>query len=605
MKETAAEKVSAREFVDISVWIFKFLCSISRKLTISTMVFSSLDVLWGIADAYIISAILSKVVAAAQTPHAQITDILPYFYALLGVNAVFTVVGFFSSYSRQALNTVAETESTRKYYKRLEVLGIQVLERPDMNNRLQRASDALRNITDYYSQVVELCGAVVLLTISCLLLIKVAPLVLLVIVGISIPRFLTDKKFRGLTWGWHYKNTEERRKANWNAGELSNSTSLTEITVIKAQGFLDAKYQQFSTYFNNYSLRLQKQWMLFSNAYSLFTDAASYFGYIYLFIKFLAKTLDIGQVFFSIRMIGMFQTGLSRVFSIANRLFEYSLRFRELYLVFNSHEAASDGTVSFPALKQGPEIIINNVNFKYPTAEKTIFHNLSLHIKSGERVAVVGHNGSGKTTLVKLLCRIYQPTLGEILVNGVDLKSLKLETWYQNMGVLFQEYNQYPQLTVRENITIGDTSCTVDDQAVKQAAQSADALSFIEEYPHKFDQVLSEKFKGGVRPSTGQWQKLAIARFFYRNAPLVVFDEPTASIDAVSEYNIFNKIYDFFKGKTVIIISHRFSTVRNADRIIVLDHGEVVEQGSHDYLMGTGGYYSKAFNLQASGYTGE
>lgn len=271
-------------------------------------------------------------------------------------------------------------------------------------------------------------------------------------------------------------------------------------------------------------------------------------------------------------------------------------------MVFVTKPAFEDGAVEFPKLAKGPEIEVKNMSFKYPNTDKMIFNNLSLKIKSGEKVAIVGHNGAGKTTLVKLLCRIYKPTSGEIVVNGRNLTDLKIDSWYQNMGVLFQEFNTYPQLTVRENITIGNPNEPMDEVALHLAAQSADASSFIDEFPAKYDQILSEKFKGGIRPSTGQWQKLAIARFFYRNAPLVIFDEPTASIDAVSEYNIFNKIYDFFKEKTVIIISHRFSTVRNADRIIVLDHGEIIEEGTHDFLMSNNGYYAKAFNLQAKGY---
>ncbi|KKT69349.1 MAG: ABC transporter, ATP-binding/permease protein [candidate division WWE3 bacterium GW2011_GWB1_44_4] len=253
-------------------------------------------------------------------------------------------------------------------------------------------------------------------------------------------------------------------------------------------------------------------------------------------------------------------------------------------------------------LKEGPKIALDNVSFSYPNSEKRVLNNVSLTIQAGEKVAIVGHNGAGKTTLVKLLCRIYQPTNGKIVVNVDNLSSLALPSWYQNIGVLFQEFNTYPQLSVKENIYIGNASEQVDEVAIRLAAQSADAAAFIDEFPAKFDQILSEKFKGGIRPSTGQWQKLAIARFFYRNAPLVIFDEPTASIDAVSEYNIFNRIYDFFKQKTVIIISHRFSTVRNADRIIVLDHGEIVEEGTHAALMSNNGYYAKAFTLQAKGY---
>jgi ABC-type multidrug transport system fused ATPase/permease subunit len=189
-----------------------------------------------------------------------------------------------------------------------------------------------------------------------------------------------------------------------------------------------------------------------------------------------------------------------------------------------------------------------------------------------------------------------------ILVNGENLNNINTQSWHKHLGVLFQDYNHYGNLSALENIYLGNPIEILDVEKAKEAAHKADALNFIEEYPSGFDQIMSERFTGGIRPSGGQTQKLAIARFFYRNAPLAIFDEPTAAIDAVSEYKIFNQIYDFFRDKTVIIISHRFSTVRNADRIIVLDEGRVVEEGSHDELMSLNGKYAHAFRLQAEGY---
>ena len=228
--------------------------------------------------------------------------------------------------------------------------------------------------------------------------------------------------------------------------------------------------------------------------------------------------------------------------------------------------------------------------------------NVSLKIKRGEIRGLIGPNGAGKTTIVKLLARIYSVTSGEILINGININDLSINDWYKNLGVLFQEFNFYPHLSVKENIVAGKPKEKVDEKKVMEAAKNADAHEFIMEYKNKYNQIMTEKIEGGIRPSTGQAQKIAIARFFYRNAPLAIFDEPTAAIDAVSEYKIFNSIYDFFDNKTVIIISHRFSTVRNADRIIVLDNGKVVEQGTHDELVKKEGIYSKSYKLQAEGY---
>jgi len=282
---------------------------------------------------------------------------------------------------------------------------------------------------------------------------------------------------------------------------------------------------------------------------------------------------------------------------------EQSLQIKDTYNLFQVKPAIADGTKIIPILNSGPKIVFNNVSFIYPEASKKVLKTINLTIQPNEKIAIVGHNGAGKTTLVKLLCRIYRVTKGSININGDNINQLKTASLYKNISALFQDYNMYQQLTVEENITIGDSTKLLEEEKIIQAVKSADAWDFIEEFPQKMNQILDIRYKGGIRPSTGQWQKLALARLFYRNAPLVIFDEPTAAIDAESEYKIFNEIYNFFENKTVIIISHRFSTVRNADRIIVLDHGEIIEEGSHHDLIEKGGYYAKSFKLQAEGYS--
>ena len=253
-------------------------------------------------------------------------------------------------------------------------------------------------------------------------------------------------------------------------------------------------------------------------------------------------------------------------------------------------------------LTHGPKIEFKNVSFKYPRAEKYAIKNLNLEIKPGEKIAIVGENGAGKTTLVRILSRFYKINEGEILLDDKNINDIKIDSWYKNLGVLFQDYNTYSPLTLKENIHLGNAHEKLDEERMMTAANRANVNSFISNFKNGYDQVLSEKFKGGTRPSTGQWQKIAIARFFYRNSPVVIFDEPTASIDAVSEAEIFGQIYEFFKDKTVIIISHRFSTVRNADKIYVLDEGKIAESGNHDELMKLKGKYHNAFTIQAEGY---
>lgn len=602
MSDEDYKKVSLNEFWQISLWIFSYFLKLNKGLTLGFLAAALFDTIWTISNTYILSGILGMVIDIAQNGDTSLEDLYPYFALLLAVNITFIAVSFVKSYFGRALSFVSRSELTRSYYKKLENLGIQTIENPEMNNKLTRAQDSIGDVYSYFDQIIEFIGSVFTLVLTLVLIFNVAPLVMLVMAALSVPRFLADKKYRALAWFWGYTNTEERRKAGMSSAMLSSSINLMEISVLKAHDFLDRKFKAFYDHFINGALKIRKNWFKASFSFDFLSTIALYFGYLYIFSKFLHKLLAINQVFFFLRIIDMFQRSLHSTFDWINNLFEFSINFRELYSVFIAKPAFADGHIEFPKLNKGPEIQVNKISFVYPNSDKFVFKDFSLNIRAGEKLAIVGHNGAGKTTLVKLLCRIYRPTEGSILVNGIDLGQVKLNSWYQNLGVLFQEFNVYPHLTVRENIIIGKPDEPVDEMALHLAAQSADALEFINEFPNKFDQILSEKFKGGVRPSTGQWQKIAIARFFYRNAPLVIFDEPTASIDAISEYYIFNKIYDFFKDKTVIIISHRFSTVRNADRIIVLDHGQILEEGSHNELMAKNGYYAKAFTMQAKGY---
>jgi len=230
-----------------------------------------------------------------------------------------------------------------------------------------------------------------------------------------------------------------------------------------------------------------------------------------------------------------------------------------------------------------------------------VLDNLDITIDSGQKIAFVGENGAGKTTLIKLILGMYRPQKGNILINQKLLFSYSSREYYNSVGVLFQDFPRYGFLSVRENIMLGKSG-EVKDEKIWKVLERAQAKGFVSKYPNKLEQILDHKYKEGVTPSTGQWQKLAVARMFYRDPKLVIFDEPTASIDAEAEYKIFNEIFDFFKKKTVIIVSHRFSTVRNADKIFVIAKGKVAESGTHAQLLESNGIYASSYKKQAEGY---
>jgi ATP-binding cassette subfamily B protein len=596
------EKISMNEFFSISKWVFLMVFKLYPFKTIIWIISASSDRVRGLLYTYIFAKAIDEMIKLAQNPGLGVKVLFPY----LGMIVAFDVIVSLLSYIRRKyvyeIRTLSRPDLRYKFYSKLNELGIQTLEQPEVNNKINRADDFLTSVVPYLSQGIDFFSLLVSVVTTGLVLSSKLPFLIPIITVAYIPWALIDKSFRRKAYNWGFINTEKRRIAGSSSADISDAKDLQEISIIGAFKFLSDKYLGFYKEFNTGSFKIQTKSRNISTLYGLLTNFVSIYGYIKIFERLMIKDITVGGVTFWIRAVDSFQYSLNDLIMGYNELFETSIQLKDTYTLFNTKTVFKDGDKKLPKLTFGPEIEYKNVEFHYPNTQIKVINGFNLRISAGEKIAIVGINGAGKTTLIKLLSRFYPVSEGQILINGVDIKDLSTETLYQNMGVLFQDFNHYPQLSVKENIYIGDTKEPVDETKIRLAAEAADASEFIGAYPNKYDQILSERYKGGIRPSTGQWQKIAIARFFYRNAPLVIFDEPTASIDAASEYNIFGRIYDFFKDKTVIIISHRFSTVRNADRIVVLDKGEIIEEGTHTELMAKNGNYSKAFLLQAEGY---
>jgi len=250
-------------------------------------------------------------------------------------------------------------------------------------------------------------------------------------------------------------------------------------------------------------------------------------------------------------------------------------------------------------IQQGFEF--RDVCFSYPGSDRLALNRLNFHLNPRERVALIGENGQGKTTIVKLITRLYDPTQGEILLDGVDLREYDLEDLYREIGVIFQDFMRY-EMTARENIAVGKIEDIADLPQLKTAAQKSLADEVIAKLPAGYEQMLGRRFEGGLDLSGGEWQKLALARAYLRDAQLLVLDEPTAALDARSEYQVFQRFAELTSGKMALFISHRFSTVRMADRIVVLENGNIAEEGTHEKLTRMGGRYAEMFELQAASY---
>ncbi|MCL5017237.1 MAG: ABC transporter ATP-binding protein/permease [Patescibacteria group bacterium] len=596
------DKLSFSDFLATLKWLFIFNFKLSPWAATSQALIRIMIDTSPLLNALIFAKLLDKIISIVSSSNSNLYDIIPLLGLLLSYNLVISGLNYVYTYVSEVMNMMSQYRVPVILARHIKYLGIQALENPDVVNKIQRARDTIGSTANDFERMIMFFSRIVALIAAFLVIVRIMPTITLLIFIATIPELISNRIHMKKDWQLWRSETENRRKANWSMASLTDATSLQEISITSSFKALSNVFTGFADRYMAGDLKISKSWNIFGFIFGSIPDIVGIFGYFVILRNLFYKLISVGDTTFQMRALDMFAGNLSGVSNNFSALYERCIRTNEVRAAFELRPLVNDGNIKLPKLDVAPCIKFENVNFKYPNSDKYVIKDLSLHIERGEKIAIVGENGAGKTTLIKLLSRFYKLTEGGIFLNEININDVEAESWNKNLGVLFQDFNTYPFMTLKENIYIGNSEEPLDMSNVERAARRANVNSFIGDYKNGYDQVLGEKFKGGVRPSTGQWQKIAIARFFYRNSPVVVFDEPTASIDAVSEAEIFGQIYDFFTGKTVIIISHRFSTVRNADKIYVLDKGQIVESGNHKELMKMKGKYYKAFNIQAKGY---
>lgn len=596
------EKIKPKEFFETSLFIFKLYFKLSPWRAILLFITNILVNLQQIFYAYIFAKIIDTVIKLAQQGSTNFSSLAPYIVVLLAYSILFDFIGLAQGYARRFFRMTSRNKLDVVLYTHLHSLGIETLENPGMNDLIERSRDWLYDTLDVFLESISTISQIIRLIVSAAIIATFAPALVPAIFTVTIIKFLPDRYFSKKDFHWQVDQMQERRKASAPISDLSNPRTLQEITIVGAFDYLNKKVTDFYGWYYSGFLKLLKQRQFANAATSVLEDIANIGSYAVVFFRLMIGKVSVGLATFQIRAVDSFFSSASNALDSMSMINDFVIKMEDLIKLFKLKPTITNGTIRLRELTTPPSIEFKDITFAYPNAERHIFDHFNLTIRAGEKIALVGANGAGKTTLIKLLARFYAPEQGSIEINGIDLRELEINEWYKNFGILFQDFNTYGYLTAEENIHMGRPMKERIMETIMQAAQHADAHEFIQEFKNGYDEFLSERYKNGTRPSTGQWQKIAIARFFYRNPPVVIFDEPTASIDAVSEYKIFNKIYEFFANKTVIIVSHRFSTVRNADRIIVLDKGKIIEQGTHQELLDLGGHYTHAFKLQAEGY---
>lgn len=602
-KKDKKEGLTPKEFFKTIAWIFKIYFRISPSNTILVILTRILRDIRGLIYSFFYAKIIDQLIKIAGSETKDFESLIPYLIGLLVYFIFSGLINNINQYAFRSLRQLSRVQLEEIFAQHLNYLGIQNLEDPDVQNRITRASQWLQDTFQTLVDTVNVISNMVQVIVSGAIILSFFPLMIPILLVSTVIKFFPDQHFMKKDFHWQVDNSEKRRIAWSSINVVQSSSDLQEISIVGGYKYFQDKFHSFFDWFNSGLLKIYKQREIANFFLVTFDSILSVFGYAVIFYKHIMGQFTLGTASFQMRSLDSFSGALDSMLSSITLMNEFSVKMKDLITLFEMKPVIKDGDIKLPYLDTPPTIEFKNVWFKYPKATKYVFKDLSFKIESGEEVALVGHNGAGKTTIVKLLARIYPVTKGQILINGIDINKLAIDDWYKNLGVLFQDFNFYSHLSVKENIHLGKPTKTADDKEIIEAARKADAHNFIMEYKDKYDQIMSEKIEGGIRPSSGQAQKIAIARFFYRNAPLAIFDEPTAAIDAISEYKIFNTIYNFFENKTVVIISHRFSTVRNADRIIVLDKGKIVEEGTHEQLLTKrNGIYRKSYRLQAEGY---
>jgi ATP-binding cassette subfamily B protein len=469
-------------------------------------------------------------------------------------------------------------------------------------DKLERARRQTLSRTVLMTQVLGQAQDIITMAFLSVGLIAFNPWLILLLVVAVIPAFLGESHFNERSYSLVHGWTPERRELDYLRTTGASDDTAKEVKIFGLSGFLTDRFKQLSDQFYNANKKLVLRRAAWGSLFATLGSAGYYGAYVYIIYKTVTGHLTLGDLTFLsgsfMRLRGLLESILNRFSSIA----EGALYLQDFFEFFELQPRIipPQNVRTFPKpIKQG--FTFDNVGFKYRNAEKWAIRNLNFTLKVGEKLALVGENGAGKTTLVKLLSRLYDPTEGKILLDGYDLREYDPLELRKEIGVIFQDFVRF-QLSAGNNIAIGRIEEKENQERIETSAGLSLADSVIKKLPEGYDQIIGRRFAKGVDLSGGEWQKIALGRAYMRDAQLLILDEPTAALDARAEHEVFQRFAELTKGKTAVLISHRFSTVRMADRILVIENGQFVEIGSHEELLKKGGRYAELFQLQAAGY---
>jgi ATP-binding cassette subfamily B protein len=524
------------------------------------------------------------------------------------VAAEFALAVFSSILSRviDYLDALLADKYTRyvsiRVMKHAAELDLLAYEDPVFYDRLERArvqaTDRLGMIQSI-GRLVQQVVTTISLSISIMLF---SPWLLLLLVAGVVPAFLGESHFAFLGYAKNFRQTPIRRQLDYLRVLGGSKEAAKELKLFGLREFLVGRFTRLSDQIYREDVSLARRRLVAGSFLSVIGTAGYYGAYVFVIWRTVAGRLTIGSLTFLSGAILQASSNIQQIFSSISGIADQALFLTDLIAFFEMQPQIRSKPNALPAprpIRRGFEF--RNVSFSYPGSPRLILDRLNFHLRPGERVALIGENGQGKTTIVKLMTRLYDPVEGQILLDGIDLREYDLEDLYREIGVIFQDFMRY-EMTARENIAVGRIEEVDNLLLLQRAAQKSMADEVIGRLQKEYEQMLGRRFDGGVDLSGGEWQKVALARAYLRDAQVLILDEPTAALDARSEYEVFQRFAELTTGKMALFISHRFSTVRMADRIVVLENGRIAEDGNHDELTHLGGRYAEMFELQAASY---
>jgi ATP-binding cassette subfamily B protein len=486
--------------------------------------------------------------------------------------------------------------------KKTSELNLDQLEDSEFYDKLERARQQTTGRVGLMSNILTQAEDLVVIFTLLAGVVAFEPWLIILLVVSVVPTIINEIKFSGTSYSLARSWTQERRELDYLRYVGASDVTAKEVKLFGLSDYLANRFKNLSDTYYLMSKKLAKQRAGWGSVFNVIGTGAYYGAYLLIVFRTVAGIFTLGDLTFLSGSFNRLRSKLQGFFTRFTAITESALYLQDYFefLDLKYSDETSEEKLPLPKkIKKGFEF--KNVGFKYPKSEAWVVRNINFELKAGEKLAFVGENGAGKTTLIKLLLRFYEPTEGEILLDDIPVKEYNQSQYQQYFGVIFQDFVKF-ELTLRENIAMGEIEEIGNQNRIDSAAQKSLANEVISDMPRGYDQQLGKRFKQGKDLSGGQWQKIAIARAYMKDAEVLILDEPTSALDARAETEAFDRFIKLTEGKTAVIISHRFSTVRIADRIMVLKNGAVLEIGTHQELMQNDMLYAELFNLQAQGY---